>query len=258
MQGQNFFPGFATFFQVFAPKPPVFPGFPGLDLFFQVFQVRWEPWQRETGRERSTKNYYSTLKPNTYNSFWFHLKNKKIWTKKSDLPSHKYQIILTMFSVWKCRLWLRAREFHNNRVWIDLLKRVRVSEWVSERERERERQRQRERMYVCVCVSCVYVRVPVCVSSHSYVCTNKDVFLHVIHICPVPHQVHRERSAWNPCAMEYFACCMPSIRVQATPESSVGKCVPQANGTRNTNSTVGRAHLSSNLLGQLWWVLQWG
>ncbi len=41
-----FFPGFAIFFQVFTPKPPVFPGFPGMDLFFQVFQVfqvRWEP-----------------------------------------------------------------------------------------------------------------------------------------------------------------------------------------------------------------------
>ncbi len=41
-----FFPGFAIFLQVFALKPPVFPGFPGfpgMDLFFQVFQVRWEP-----------------------------------------------------------------------------------------------------------------------------------------------------------------------------------------------------------------------
>ncbi len=39
----NIFPGFIIFFQVFAPKPPIFPGFPGLALFFQVFQVRWEP-----------------------------------------------------------------------------------------------------------------------------------------------------------------------------------------------------------------------
>ncbi len=38
-----FFPGFVIFFQVFAPNPPIFPGFlgfPGLALFFQVW---WEP-----------------------------------------------------------------------------------------------------------------------------------------------------------------------------------------------------------------------
>ncbi len=42
----NFFPGFVIFFQVFAPKPPIFSRFSRSGPVFQVFkvfQVRWEP-----------------------------------------------------------------------------------------------------------------------------------------------------------------------------------------------------------------------
>ncbi len=67
-------PGSQIFFQVFAEKPLVFPGFSGLSWFSQVFQVKWEPCVAQPGLTGEpwtlTKHIWESCLPSTSKLWW--------------------------------------------------------------------------------------------------------------------------------------------------------------------------------------------